>query len=56
MDRGEWIRSVLLLAVLLALAVIVAQSRGECEIPGSSYVPCIKFEKLWRQIVSGDIG
>ena len=48
LDRSEWIRSLLLIAVLVALVIILAQSRRECEIPGSSYVPCVPFEKLWQ--------
>jgi len=40
MDRNEWIRSTLLIAVLLALAIVFAQSRRNCEIPGSAWVPC----------------
>jgi len=48
LDRSEWIRSILLIVVLLALVIVLAQSRRECEIPGSAYVPCIRFEKLWQ--------
>ena len=36
----------LLIAALLAAAILVAQSRRNCEIPGSSYVPCIWGEPL----------
>jgi len=38
LDQREWIRSLLLIAVLLALVIILAQSRRECEIPGSDRV------------------
>jgi hypothetical protein len=48
MDRREWIRSIMLIAVLLALVIVLAQSRRECEIPGSSYVPCVSFKMLWK--------
>jgi len=48
LDRSEWIRSLLLIVVLLALVIILAQSRRECERPGSSYVPCVPIEKLWQ--------
>jgi len=48
LDRSEWTRSLLLITVLLALVIILAQSRRECERPGSSYVPCVPFEKLWQ--------
>jgi hypothetical protein len=48
MDRREWIRSITLIAVLLILVIVLAQGRRECEIPGSSYVPCISFKKLWN--------
>ena len=41
MNKREWWRSIVLILVLLALAILVAQSRRNCEIPGSSYVPCI---------------
>jgi hypothetical protein len=46
MNKDEWIRSILLIAVLLALAVVVAQSRRNCEVPGSSWVPCVFGEPL----------
>jgi hypothetical protein len=46
MNRDEWIRSLLLIAVLLALAVVIAQSRRNCEVPGSSWVPCVFGEPL----------
>jgi hypothetical protein len=49
MERREWIRSIVLLGVLLALVIVLAQSRRECENPGSSYVPCVDFEKFWQQ-------
>ena len=48
MGRREWIRSILLLGALLVLVTVLAQSRRECERPGSSYLPCIEIEKLWR--------
>jgi hypothetical protein len=41
MKRQEWIRSMLFIVVLLILSILVAQSRRNCEIPGSSWVPCI---------------
>jgi hypothetical protein len=41
MNRREWIRSGLLISVLIILSVLVAQSRRNCEIPGSTWVPCI---------------
>ena len=53
MDRHEWIRSIILIAVLLVLVIVLAQSRRECEIPGSSYVPCVSFEKLWNYLQVG---
>ena len=40
-EQPEWWRSILLIAALLAAVILVAQSRRNCEIPGSSYVPCI---------------
>jgi hypothetical protein len=41
MNKREWWRSIFLIAALLAAAILVAQSRRNCEIPGSSFVPCI---------------
>jgi hypothetical protein len=49
MNRGEWLRSGLLIVVLLVLAILVAQSRRNCEIPGSAWVPCIWGEPLKHQ-------
>jgi hypothetical protein len=49
MERREWIGSIALIGVLLALVIVLAQSRRECERPGSSYIPCVEFENLWRQ-------
>jgi len=46
MKRQEWIRSVLLIVALLVLSILVAQSRRNCEIPGSSRVPCIWGDPL----------
>jgi len=46
MKRQEWFRSVLLIIALLVLSILVAQSRRNCEIPGSSWVPCIWGEPL----------
>lgn len=40
-DKDEWIRSILLIALLLVLAILIAQSRRNCEVPGSTWVPCI---------------
>jgi hypothetical protein len=41
MEGREWWRSIVLIVFLLALTVLIAQSRGNCEKPGSSFVPCI---------------
>jgi hypothetical protein len=46
MKRQEWLRSILLIIGLLAASILVAQSRRNCEIPGSSWVPCIWGEPL----------
>ena len=46
MKRREWINSVLLILVLIVLSSLVAQSHRNCEIPGSSWVPCIWGEPL----------
>ena len=49
MNRREWGRSGLIILVLLVLAILVAQSRRNCEVPGSSWVPCIWGEPLKHQ-------
>jgi hypothetical protein len=41
MKRREWLRSGLIIFVLILLATLVAQGRRSCEVPGSSWVPCI---------------
>jgi len=41
MNRRDWVNSGLIIFGLLILAILVAQSRRNCEIPGSSWVPCI---------------
>ena len=52
MEREELWRSIIVILVLLALAVLVAQSRRNCEVPGSSLVPCIPFEAAWDWVRS----
>ena len=49
MKRHEWISSSLIIFVLLALSILVAQSRRNCEVPGSSIVPCIWGKPLKPQ-------
>jgi hypothetical protein len=46
MKRREWINSGLLIAVLIILSILVAQSRRNCEVPGSTWVPCVWGEPL----------
>jgi hypothetical protein len=46
MKKEEWWRSIFLILGLLAAAILVAQSRRNCEIPGSTYVPCIWGKQL----------
>jgi hypothetical protein len=46
MGRREWLRSMLLIFVLVVLAALIAQSRRNCELPGTSWVPCIWGEPL----------
>ena len=46
MNRRDWVNSGLIIFGLLILAILVAQSRRNCEIPGSSWVPCIWGEPL----------
>jgi hypothetical protein len=41
MKRRDWLNSGLLIFGLLILAVLFAQSRRNCEFPGSTLVPCI---------------
>ena len=46
MKRRDWVNSGLIIFGLLILAILVAQSRRNCEIPGSSWVPCLWGEPL----------
>jgi hypothetical protein len=46
MKRRDWLNSGLLIFGVLIVAVLFAQSRRNCEIPGSSWVPCIWGEPL----------
>ncbi len=48
MKRRDWLNSGVLIFGLLIVAVLFAQSRLNCEIPGSSWVPCIWGEPLKR--------
>jgi hypothetical protein len=50
MNSDEWLRSGVLIVVLIILAILVAQSRRNCEIPGSTWVPCIWGEPLKNRI------
>jgi hypothetical protein len=50
MDRDEVRRSTILIVVLLALAVLIAQSRRNFEVPGSSWVPCVTFKEIWQAL------
>jgi hypothetical protein len=40
MNRREWLRTAIIVG-LLVLAILFAQSRRNCEIPGSTWIPCI---------------
>jgi hypothetical protein len=40
MSRREWRKAAAIIG-LLALAILFAQSRRNCEIPGSTWIPCI---------------
>jgi hypothetical protein len=40
MNRREWIRTAILIALLI-LAILFAQSRRNCELPGTTWIPCI---------------
>ena len=48
MNKREWLKSGAIIFVLIFLATLVAQSRRNCEVPGSSWlpVPCIWGEPL----------
>ena len=46
MNRREWRNTGLLIFALLVIAVLFAQSCRNCEIPGSSWVPCVWGEPL----------
>jgi hypothetical protein len=52
MKRGNWAGTALLI-VLLVLAILFAQSPRNCEIPGSTWIPCIWGKQLKRQSVPG---
>ena len=54
MNKREWTSSGLVILVLLIISILVAQSRRNCEIPGSSWVPCIWGEPLksYRQAMT----
>ena len=41
MSGKEWMRSGLIILVLFVLAMLVAQGRRNCEVPGSTWVPCV---------------
>ena len=41
MEQRELRRTGGLILVLLVLCVLIAQSRRECEEPGSAYIPCL---------------
>ena len=40
MNRREWAKARLAIGLLM-LAILFAQSRRNCEIPGSTWIPCI---------------
>jgi hypothetical protein len=46
MERDELLRSILLILFLLLVALVVDQGRRNCDIPGSSFLPCISFREL----------
>jgi hypothetical protein len=39
--NNHGVRSGLVIFVLIILSVLVAQSRRNCEVPGSTWIPCI---------------
>jgi hypothetical protein len=46
MDQDELVRSTILIVVLIVIAVLIAQSQRECEVPGSSWVPCVSLKVI----------
>ena len=48
MSRKEWIKTAILIG-LLVIAILFAQSRRNCEVPGSTWIPCIYGEALKEQ-------
>jgi hypothetical protein len=50
MERDELRRSIVLILVLLAIAILFAQSQRNCEVPGSSWVPCVSLKAIWRRV------
>jgi hypothetical protein len=47
---SEWAKTVLVIG-LLVLAILFAQSRRNCEIPGSTWIPCIWGKALKQPAV-----
>jgi hypothetical protein len=50
MEKHELVRSTLLIVVLIVIAVVIAQSRRNCEVPGSSWVPCASLKPIWQDL------
>jgi hypothetical protein len=48
MSRKEWIKTATLIG-LLVIAILFAQSRRNCEVPGSTWIPCIYGKALKEQ-------
>ena len=52
MNGKEWMRSGLIILVLFVLAMLVAQGRRNCEVPGSTWVPCVFGNPLPKTLSS----
>ena len=40
MNQREWVRTAILVGLLL-VAILIAQSRRNCEVPDSTWIPCV---------------
>ena len=49
MHRKEWTRTAILIGLLL-IAILFAQSRRNCEVPGSTWISCIYGKVLKEEL------
>jgi hypothetical protein len=51
MNRRAWLRPGLVILALIIVATLVAQSRRNCEVPGSTWIPCIWGKALRKTVI-----